>query len=195
LPEAKKIKYYAVRSEAREPEEVTLTLPSAITASGDDPRWANHLYVDGDGQFPAKFTSWEEDALKAELNPDGTLVAWYRNPTGGERALRVPYEMGDLKKAMYPDFVFFHDTPDGIKPSIVDPHNYSLGDVGLKWRGLGEYAAEHGEKYARIDAVIKDEAKTLLRLDLKDPTIRAALTHANDKDEILKVFKDHGGEY
>jgi type III restriction enzyme len=195
LPEARKVMYYGVRSEARESELVELSLPSAITASGDHPRWSRHVYVDGAGAFPAKFTSWEEDVLKAELNPDGDLIAWYRNPTGGERALRVPYEYGDYEKPMYPDFVFFHKTPEGIRPSIVDPHNYAYADAGPKWRGLAAYAAEHGDSFARIDAVISDESDTLLRIDLKDPTVQAALQKADGKEQILRLFQNHGGTY
>lgn len=91
--------------------------------------------------------------------------------------------------------MFFHHTEDGLKPSIVDPHNYALADSGPKWRGLGTYAEKHGDRYARIDAVIKDEAGALLRVDLKDSTVRSALAGANGKEQILQVFRDHGGNY
>jgi type III restriction enzyme len=195
LPEAMKVKYYAVRAQARTSELIDIALPSAITASADHPRWDKHLYANGDG-FPARLTSWEEDALRAELHPDRNLVAWYRNPTGGERAVRVPYRNGDYQKPMYPDFVFFHQVDDGnIRPSIVDPHNYAYAGAGPKWRGLAAYAASHGGTFARIDAVIKDESGVLLRLDLKDPTVRAGLETANGKEQILKVFRQHDGEY
>lgn len=195
LSEAKKAKYYEVRSEAREAERVEISLPSAITASADDPKWDGHVYANGGGKFPAKFTSWEEAVLRDELHPDRHLAAWYRNPTGGLRALRVPYRDGDFQKPLYPDFIFFHETEDGIKPSIVDPHNYALADAGPKWRGLADYAVQHGDQFVRIDAVIKDEAGALLRIDLKDPTVREALADANGKEAILSVFKAHGGAY
>jgi type III restriction enzyme len=194
LPEAKKVKYYAVRAQARNSELVDMALPSTITASWDHPPWDKHLYATGDG-FPAKLTSWEEDVLKAELNPSRDLVAWYRNPTGGERALRVPYRDGDYDRPMYPDFVFFHDYGETIRPSIVDPHNYAWADTGPKWRGLAAYASSHGDAFARIDAVIKDESGVLLRLDLKDPTIQELLETTNGKDQIRNLFRTHGGEY
>jgi hypothetical protein len=44
-------------------------------------------------------------------------------------------------------------------------------------------------------AVIKDPEGALLRLDLKDPTARDALSDCHDKDDILKTFRDHGGAY
>lgn len=195
LLEVKKSAYHAVRAQARESELVDLALPNTITASGDDPRWEKHVYGDSAGSFPAKFNSWEEEILKIELQPDRHLVAWHRNPTGGDRAVRVPYRDGDYDRPLYPDFVFFHDTEAGLKASIVDPHNYALADAGPKWRGLGAYADKHGDRYARIDAVIKDEAGALLRVDLKDSTVRSALAGANGKEQILQVFRDHGGNY
>jgi hypothetical protein len=66
---------------------------------------------------------------------------------------------------------------------------------GPKWRGLADYAEQHGEDLQRIDAVIKDPDGTLLRLDLKDPTCRTALATANGKDAILKAFQNYGGNY
>ena len=96
---------------------------------------------------------------------------------------------------MYPDFVFFHETEEGIKPSIVDPHSYALADAGPSRRGLARYAERHGELFGRIDAVISDEAGKLLRLDLKDPTVQAALESVDGKDQILQLFAAHGGSY
>lgn len=195
LSEADKAAYHAVRAQARESEVVDLVPTSCVTASADHPTWEKHLYADGNGGFPASFNSWEEEVLLAELNLDQGLVAWYRNPTGGERSIRVPYRVGDIDKPMYPDFVFFHRIGDRIVPSIVDPHNYAMADTGPKWRGLGEYASRHGETYGRIDAVIKEPDGALLRLDLKDRTVRDALVNCGERDEILSVFREHGGSY
>jgi hypothetical protein len=196
LSEARKTPYYAVRQQARDSEQFDLVLPTKMTASADDPTWERHLYADGSGKFHAKFTGWEEEVLRAELNPDQGLIGWYRNPTGGERAIRVPYATTEgYDRPMYPDFVFFHDDGSGIVVSLVDPHNYALADAGPKWRGLGAYAERHGDAYGRIDAVIKDPDGALLRLDLKDPTARDALDDCHDKDDILKAFREHGGAY
>jgi type III restriction enzyme len=195
LAEAKRVKYYDIRAEARESEVVDLALPAIITASGQDPRWKQHLYADSAGVFPARFTTWEQRVLEAELNPDSDLVAWYRNPTGGDRALRVPYKYGDYEKPMYPDFVFFHKGSERTLPSIVDPHNYALADAGPKWRGLAIYAAHHGDLFGRIDAVICDETDTLMRLDLKDPSVREGLDGINEKEQILSLFSAYGAPY
>ena len=196
LPAAARAAYQAVRALARHSERAELILPETITVATDEetPRWAKHLYTSNTGEFPAKASSWERGVLDAELRRTD-LVTWYRNPTGSARAVRVPYELGDIEKPYYPDFVFVHDTPDGLRASIVDPHNYALGDTVPKWRGLARYAAEHAADLHRIDAVIQDPDRNLLRLDLTDPTVREAIMAANTGDAILTAFRDHGGAY
>lgn len=94
---------------------------------------------------------------------------------------------------MYPDFVMFHRTDEGIKPSIVDPHGYHLGDALAKLRGLATYAAEHGDTFARIDAVIEDKSKQLLALDLKSEAVRAAVQ--SHDGEVLTLFQQQAGNY
>jgi len=196
LSEAHKTAYYGIRAQARTAEPTDLSLIDEITASADDPTWDKHIYTDDAEAFYAKLNGWEEPVLKAELVPERGLVAWYRNPTGGRRAVRVPYEDNGVGKPMYPDFLLFHrDSDSNVVPSIVDPHAYSLADAGPKWRGLAAYADAHGDKFRRIDAVIVDESGALLRLDLKDPTVQAAMKDVNGREALLDVFKKHGGTY
>jgi type III restriction enzyme len=195
LPAAAKAAYQTVRAQAKESEETTLTLPSAISVGSDTgaPTWAKHVYCPDNGDFPAVLNTWEAQVVQTEL--DRGAIAWYRNPTGGERAIRVPYQDGEFDKALYPDFVFVHDGEDGPLASIIDPHNYALSDSGPKLRGLGAYAEKHGRAFQRIESVIRDPRGPLLLLDLKDATIRNALASANSNDEILAVFQAHGGIY
>jgi hypothetical protein len=37
---------------------------------------------------------------------------------------------------MYPDFLLFHRTDQGIRPSLIDPHCYHLANAAAKLRGL-----------------------------------------------------------
>ena len=196
LPAAARAAYHAVRALAKHSEPAELILPDTVnaTAEEDAPRWPKHVYAEENGEFPIKVSSWERRVLDIETSR-ADCVAWYRNPTGGPRAVRVPYERGDVESPFYPDFVFVHDTPDGLRPSIVDPHNYALGDTAAKWRGLSRYAETHSDTLHRVDAVIQDQEGTLLRLDLTDASVRAAVTAATTSDAILQVFKDHGGLY
>jgi len=198
LSEDKKAKYAEVRAMAREPEQVNPGLPmGAISMPGDAsvPQYEKHLYSDKAGNFRARLGGWEEYALKVEASRPG-FVGWYRNPTGGQRALRIPYVTGGAYGKLYPDFVVLHTDEGGqIKASIVDPHGHHLADSGDKLRGLAAYADKHGDAYARIIGVIKDAAGEFRFIDLKDATVRAALRNANTKDEIEKVYTDCGSAY
>lgn len=196
LPAADRAKYTAVRAQAIESEETDLTLPSAIKAGMGDaiPWWPKHLYTDVDRGFPATFNDWETEVLNKELARP-SIRGWYRNPTGGDRAIRVPFRETDWDKAFYPDFIFVHETAEGLKPSIVDPHNYALADALPKWRGLAAYAEKHGDQFQRIDAVIKNPDGQLLRLDLLNHEIRTLLGNTNSQVELLGMFAVHGSIY
>lgn len=197
LSAAAKAAYQAIRRQAIDSEECALSLRSTLLAS-DVPsatRWSRHLYVTKEGDFPAVLTEWEADVVKKELARGA--VAWYRNPRGGDHAVRIPYREheGEHDKPFYPDFVFVHNTPDGIRPSIIDPHNYAYADTVPKWKGLAAYAEAHGEQFHRIDAVIKDTEGNLLRLDMLDPSNRQQISNAEGKDQVLGVFQESGGAY
>jgi len=195
LSEDQKAKYSEVRQMAKDPETVNPALSSTITMSASDPKRKQHLYSNAEGTYFAKLGSWEEEVLKIEQGKD-SFEAWYRNPTGGQRALRIPYKDGNVWKKMYPDFVVFHGAAEGkVRPSIVDPHGHHLSDAAVKLRGLATYADKHGAEYARIESVIKTAENEFLFLDLKDETVRAALADVSGKDEIEATFKAHGSLY
>lgn len=199
LSEDKKAKYAEVRAMARAPERVSIGLPTGpITMSGDDEvdGYDKHLYSDSKGTFRCKLgTSWEKHVLDVESKRDG-FVAWYRNPTGGQRSLRVPYETSNGYGKLYPDFVVLHaDDAGETRASIVDPHGHHLGDAADKLRGLAAHAEKHADEYARVIAVIQTGAKDFRMLDLKDPTVRAALVGVHGKEAIEALFAEHGASY
>ena len=198
LSEDKKAKYAEVRAMARAPELVTPGLPTGpITMSGDTaiPIHDKHLYSDSAGKYRARLGTWEQHALNVEAARTG-FVAWYRNPTGGQRSLRVPYDAGNGYGKLYPDFIVLHDDGNGeVRPSITDPHGHHLADASDKLRGLADYAATHGAEYARIIAVIKNTAGDFRQLDLKDDTVRTALKNIHNQDDIESVFAQHGAAY
>jgi type III restriction enzyme len=198
LSEDKKAKYAEVRAMARAPEQVSPGLPTGpISMSGDEDiaGFQGHLYSDAGGVFRARLGSWEAHVLAVE-SARPTFAAWYRNPSGGQRAIRVPYDTGSGYGKLYPDFVFLHTSDDGkVRASIIDPHGHHLADAGNKLRGLGAYAEQHGSAYARICAVIKNANGDFRMLDLKEPTIRAAVKAVHGKDGIEQVFAKHGSSY
>lgn len=196
LSEDRKARYAEVRAMARQPEVVNPGLPAAISMPGTDdvPSHKLHLYSDKAGDFRAKLGTWESKVLTVESALPG-FTAWYRNPTGGQRSLRIPYLKDAGYGKMYPDFVTLHLDDEGVlRASIVDPHGHHLGDAGQKLRGLAEYAAAHSGQFARIVAVIK-AGDDFRMLDMTDPTVRAALTGVNDKEAIEAVFAAHGAAY
>ncbi|MBM3664048.1 MAG: hypothetical protein FJW94_14465 [Actinobacteria bacterium] len=182
---------------ARTPELVTPGLPTGpITMPGDKniPTYDKHLYAESHGKYRATLGSWEAHVLSVESARPG-FVAWYRNPTGGQRALRVPYDTGNGYGKLYPDFVVLHEDDEDLRASIVDPHGHHLADAADKLRGLAAYAAEHGDEYARIVGVIQNAAGDFRMLDLKDATVRESLKAVRNKGDIEQAFADHGAAY
>ena len=195
LKDAKRALFYAIWQQAKSPQQVTMIMPNQITAPDKEVRQPKHIYADARALFPSKFTGWEVDILSEELAKAGTLIGWYRNPTGGTAALAVPYEQSGKAHTLYPDFLFFHEVDGVIVVDIVDPHRPDAGDAGPKWLGLAKYAKDHGAKFRRILAVIKNEEGTLHSLDLKNPEVAAKLEAASNETDIRNAFRDFGGVY
>ena len=68
-----------------------------------------------------------------------------------------------------------------------------MADAAAKLKGLAVYATEHGDAFARIDAVAEVKG-SLLALDLKSETIRVGLASVAD-DGVEAYFTEHGGNY
>lgn len=192
LPDARKVAYEPVKRETRNPELTDFVLPETKVVSDADLKWTKHLLADEHGNFPSPLKGWEVKILELEL-ADNDLVGWYRNPTGGASSLRVPYRGSQFDKAMYPDFLFFHQTDHGIRASIVDPHSFHLSDAAAKLKGLANYATLHGDDFDRIHAVVEID-DNLMALDLKSQAVRQAVAKVGDGG-VRKLFEDLGGSY
>jgi type III restriction enzyme len=192
LPDARKVAYEPVKRETRNPELTDLVLPGSKVVSDNGRRWEHHLLAAEDGTFPCALKGWELKVLEREL-ADNDLVAWYRNPTGGNASLRVPYRGGQFDQSMYPDFILFHETDAGIRPSIVDPHGFHLADASAKLRGLAEYAQRHSGQFDRIDSVVELDGK-LVALDIRSESVREAIRAVTDSG-VRELFKKHAGDY
>lgn len=193
LTDVRRVSYEAVRRQAREAELTDLVIPEVNVVADSAQHWNLHLLSAEDGTYPCKVKGWEQLVLEAEL-ADDTLLGWYRNPVGGSSTLRVIYPGDVYDKPMYPDFIFFHRGEKGPTASIVDPHGYHLTDAISKLRGLANYADQHGDSYLRIESVVKTPAGDLMALDLKSPTVRAAV-QAHGDASVLTLFEQHGGRY
>lgn len=191
LPDSAQASYIEIRARTRKRELTDVILPVEISSAvGDAPRSnPQHLFVDSNGIFRASLNDWEQAVVEAELD---TCLAWYRNPTGGTKAIRVPYLDGDEEKALYPDFIFFEMDGSQITANIVDPHSFALSDTGPKWRGLAEYAKAHRNELGRVEAVAKNDSGALVRLDLKDESVVQALGGANTQQELQDLLNAYG---
>lgn len=207
LPDAQRDKFYNVWRQAKTPQQVTMMLPTQITASDrvvrtkgaekiveDVPRYKKHIFTNGRKAFPARLTGWETDVLDKELS-EPSLKGWYRNPVGGTAALAAPYKQSGRDRTLYPDFVFIHEVDGEYVFDIVDPHRPNEADTGPKWAGLAAYAAKHGDQFRRIVAVIKDENDQLLSLDLKNEDVKQKLESASNETDIRSAFASYGGSY
>jgi type III restriction enzyme len=191
LSESAQASYVEIRARTRKKELADVIMPVEISSPiGDSPQSiSRHLFVDITGTFQASLNDWEQEVVESELD---TCVAWYRNPTGGTRAIRVPYVDGNEEKALYPDFIFFEKDGPQITAHVVDPHSYALSDTGPKWRGLADYAKAHNRELGRVEAVAKSSSGALVRLDLKDDSVVEALRSADTQQELRDLLEDYG---
>ena len=98
-----------------------------------------------------------------------------------EAALAIAWRDGqDNWRRMCPDFVFFHGAGDEMKVSIVDPHGHHLADALPKLRGLSNFAAEYGDQFHRIEAVVRMDDGTLRVLDIQEKSVRNEIEGASD---------------
>ena len=220
LPEADRSRYARIQSESKEPARrpgiiIDGTISDAVSIQYEPDatdeqvrehlladasnRWSKHLYQDADGKYWKKPTSTdglERTVLRTELD-DEDLVAWYRNPTGGDRALCIPYwDSGTNTWArLFPDFVTFHLVGNEIMPAIIDPHGIQLEDWEDKLVGYLDYADEHAGLFRAIWPITQIEGKPRL-LSLHDGatrhTVRAALSAG---ESVESIFRAHGIDY
>ncbi|MFT2690591.1 DEAD/DEAH box helicase [Clavibacter zhangzhiyongii] len=221
LEEGPRTRYARLQAEATEPKPLagivvggTIEDAVSIAASSEltdaqlqkqivddhENRWSKHLYQDAtDGRYWKKPTSTdglERRVLESELK-SGTLVGWYRNPAGGERALCIPYVDSGTGRwsGLYPDFVFFHLVGDKVRASIVDPHGIQLEDWGDKLRGYLDYAEAHAAVFRGIAPVTQIDGKMLF-LAIHDQAVRSKVRGAlEDGTSVEAIFREHGIGY
>jgi len=194
LPDAKRAAFYTVWRQAQAAQEVTMIMPDQVTAAGSAACLQRHVYANSEGYFPVVFTGWETAVLETELRKD-TLVAWYRNPSGGTAALAVPYDESGRQRTLYPDFLFFHEKDGVVVADIVDPHRPDAADTGPKWSGLARYASRHRDRLRRVLGVVEDGEGRMLSIDLKNPDVASRLDQARNETDVRAIFADLGGIY
>jgi hypothetical protein len=192
LPDERKAVYDDIIAMSADPQRIDIARPRVRAEETKDKDGSDlltvsgHLMSDPSGAFPvASLNEWEKNVLASEMAQPG-FVAWYRNPSrASQDSLAIAYLDGKgAWRRMCPDFVFFHDSPQGVRASIVDPHGFHLADALPKVRGLADYAVQFGSEFHRIEAVARMSDGTLRVLDLQDAGVRAAVQAAGDAEAL-----------
>ncbi len=189
LPESRQSLYAEIIAMSTDPQLISMALPKnrqeeTKRSVGDSEqlleRRALHLLSDEEGMFPVgKLNPDEIEVLDTEMARPGAL-AWYRNPTGGRDSMSIAYRDSHGEwRTLRPDFLFFVDTEDGVRASIVDPHGHWLPDAAWKLHGMARFAEVYGDRFHRIEAISRIDGK-LRVLDFKLAEVRAKVLNESD---------------
>ncbi len=188
LEEGSRSAYSEVRNLAADPELDPIIYPATIQGRQAATTWKKHLYVADGGLFPASFNTAETDVLDREIARKD-VVAWLRNVDRKSWALCVPYEVDGEFRAMYPDFIVVRSEGGNLVVDIIEPHTISLADAPAKAAGLAKFAAQHADKFGRIELILLD-GKASKRLDLTDETVRNKVKATKLIEQLRQLFND-----
>ncbi len=188
LPEARRETYRKLRRQAAKPEPEELQLPDIYESIIDeDSFFTGHLFADEQGLFSCSVNEWERATVEAELARED-VVGWLRNVPRKSWAFKVPYKYDGNDTAMYPDFLFFREQGDGIVVDILEPHRLNQDDSAAKAAGLADFAKAHGDRFGRIELIIKEKDK-LIRLDVNDGAVRDKVSGVKDNGHLRQLFE------
>ena len=162
----------------------------------EDKEYYQHLYADEDGVFKTTLNTWEQGTLEEEQQrPD--FVCWLRNPPKASWALCIPYEMGNVDKAMYPDFLIVRtDGEGGYVVDVLEPHGDQYVDSLPKAKGMAKYAAQE-DRLGRVQMIREEldkatKKKKYRRLDFTRGEVREKVREVITADELDHIFKAYG---
>ena len=163
------------------PHTVFLDKPVADTQDSGGKKYPKHVVND-----PKTHMAWfslydSEDAVVMHELKKPEVICWYRNPVGktAGQSLRIPYRLGDVRKVLYPDFIFFEKVGGLEMPAVVDPHGLHLADTMPKLRGIARYVEDFGAFFSRF-WFVSDYNGQACYLDMKDAGTRAVIASAGD---------------
>lgn len=168
------------------PHTVFLDKPVADTHDSSGKKYPKHVVND-----PKTHMAWfnlydSEDAVIMHELKKPEIICWYRNPVGKTtgQSLRIPYRLGDDRKVLHPDFIFFEKVGDNEMPAVVDPHGLHLADTMPKLKGIARYVEDFGETFSRY-WFVSDYNGQATYLDIKDAETRAIIGTASDAYECF----------
>lgn len=192
LPEDKRQTYRRVRQTSSSPSEEPWEPPLDMEGSASGTALKKHLFVKPDGSDftyrEKELNSWEIPAIEAAI-ADPNVEGWIRNFDRKAWSFSLPYEVNLEEKPMYPDFLVFRREGKALVCDVIEPHALSNADSPAKAQGLAKFAQVHGEKYGRIEFVIK-EGETLVRLDVNDPETRTKVGNVVTTEQLKQLFDE-----
>lgn len=195
LSESRQSLYAEITAMSTDPQLISMALPknrqeetrrSVGESTQEVEHRPLHLLSDEKGLYPiGKLNPDEVQVLDTEIQR-GDLLAWYRNPTGGRDSMSIAYKDSHGSwRTLRPDFLFFVDTPAGVRANIVDPHGAWLPDSLAKLRGMARFAETFSENFLRIESLSRIEGK-LRVLDFTRPEVRTSVLDALDADAAYR---------
>jgi len=161
-------------------------LPDQIVEKKEGSALNKHLFCDADGEFFADLNTWEAGLLADEMKKSD-FVCWLRNMDRRDWAFCVPYEMGSVTKAFFPDFAIVRKTSKGFVVDILEPHNDSYVDALPKAIGLAKFAEEHGEEFGRF-IFARKVGNNWQYADMSDKETRAKTLKMQPGSDIGALF-------
>jgi type III restriction enzyme len=196
--DACKKKYREIMADSAVVSEQLFAIPENISVRVDPDgiEYENHLLAAQDtGIAKIKLNGWES-ALIEEESQRSDFACWLRNPARAAWALCLPYDIGNEKKAFYPDFLIVrYDPMVDYVVDILEPHGNQYADNLPKAKALAEYAKEE-DRIGRIQLIHKKTdslgRNKFVRLDLTDMIVRDKVLQATSNDELDHIFDTDG---
>ena len=151
-------------------------------------RREKHLYVAEDGKFDETFNGPETAVLKEELTRKD-VIAWLRNIDRKQWALCVPYEVDGEWRPMYPDFLVIRNEKGRLVVDLIEPHTISLADAPAKAAGLAKFAAQHADRFGRIELILLEKTGAK-KIDLSDETVRDRVKGIKLVEQMKRLFAE-----
>lgn len=175
------------------------SLPEEIIVPEDSTgkEYLNHLFADEKtGKAKIKLNTWEDGVIEEEQE-HSDFICWIRNSSRTSWSLTIPYEINNVVRPAYPDFLIIRrdkKSQTGYVIDILEPHNPEFKDNLPKAKGFARYA-EAEPKIGRIQLIrkAKDGGKERFkRLDFSKGEIRQKVLAMQTSDELDHLFDTDG---
>ncbi len=175
------------------------SLPEEIIVPEDSTgkEYSNHLFADEKtGKAKIKLNTWEDGVIEEEQERSD-FICWIRNSSRTSWSLTIPYEINNVVRPAYPDFLIIRrdkKSQTGYVIDILEPHNPDFKDNLPKAKGFARYA-EAEPKIGRIQLIrkAKDGRKyRFKRLDFSKGEIRQKVLAMQTSDELDHLFDTDG---